>query len=78
MGVPRLYDVAQRKASSFLAMVPDLQESEIVVDLVDRGEWEKSEWLTSHIEHASDARESLSPRSKNLYSAATQPKEAIF
>ena len=78
MGLPRLRDATQKKASSFLAMVPDLQESEIVTDMVDRGEWEKSEWLNSHIELATAARESLSPKSKNLYAAATQPKEAIF
>ena len=70
--MPRLRMATQNKSSAFLAMVPDLFESEIVTDMMDRGEWEKSEWINSHLELANEAREQLSPKSKALYGAATE------
>ena len=58
------------RVSNFVAMLPPLHESEI---FVNPPEEDKYAWMHDYLEDADSKRDALSPRSKNLASAAPSP-----
>ena len=60
----RLYVLAKSKYISFLAMVPDLVESEIITE--EEEESDRTLWLQDHLEDINEAKALLSPKSKSL------------
>ena len=55
----------RKQTSNFLAMIPDLIESKIVIDNADFDE-EKNAWMHDYVEDIDECKGKLSPQSRSL------------